>query len=210
MRPPAGVLSDYQIIQRLAARVGLGDEFADDVRSWQQRLLSRVAPLVPACRNWNKARCEIRWPRKSFSRIDVSPRPTAKPICCQVCLMIACHRPPCRPCDSLRFPPNGAGFAMGGRAATGTCDRQSPSVSGSRGLRRTIRGAYVFDRFTHRAARAGSPTTPGCRPDGQRRMAVQRSLRQCFDSGRIDRRGRRCRVLRHAGHVAYSAGGNGR
>jgi len=41
--PPAGVKSDYEIVQALARRVGLGEEFAEDVASWKHRLLGRVA-----------------------------------------------------------------------------------------------------------------------------------------------------------------------
>ncbi|MDG2385385.1 MAG: molybdopterin-dependent oxidoreductase [Pirellulaceae bacterium] len=41
--PPAGVKSDYAIIQELAQRVGLGDEFNHDVTVWQKRLLARLA-----------------------------------------------------------------------------------------------------------------------------------------------------------------------
>jgi anaerobic selenocysteine-containing dehydrogenase len=37
--PPAGVKSDLQIIQELAARVGLGDALAGDAREWKQRLI---------------------------------------------------------------------------------------------------------------------------------------------------------------------------
>ncbi len=42
--PPDGVRSDYQIVQQLAARVGLNELFADDVDAWKDRLLTRVAP----------------------------------------------------------------------------------------------------------------------------------------------------------------------
>jgi len=42
VEPPPGVKSDYQIIQALAARVGLGDEFSGDVDHWKRRLLGRV------------------------------------------------------------------------------------------------------------------------------------------------------------------------
>ncbi len=41
--PPPGVKSDYQIIQALAARVGLGAEFAVEVGVWKERLLAKVA-----------------------------------------------------------------------------------------------------------------------------------------------------------------------
>lgn len=41
--PPEGVLSDYEIVQRLAGRVGLGAPFSDDVDTWKRRLLRRVA-----------------------------------------------------------------------------------------------------------------------------------------------------------------------
>lgn len=38
--PPPGVRSDLQIIQGLAARVGLGARFAGDARAWKERLVS--------------------------------------------------------------------------------------------------------------------------------------------------------------------------
>jgi len=41
--PPAGILSDYEIVQHLARRVGLGDAFSDDVDTWKRRLLQRVS-----------------------------------------------------------------------------------------------------------------------------------------------------------------------
>jgi anaerobic selenocysteine-containing dehydrogenase len=41
--PPTGVLTDYGIVQELARRVGLADEFAVDAREWKRRLLGRVA-----------------------------------------------------------------------------------------------------------------------------------------------------------------------
>lgn len=40
--PPEGVLSDYEIVQRLALRVGLGAEFSASVDTWKRRLLDRV------------------------------------------------------------------------------------------------------------------------------------------------------------------------
>lgn len=44
--PPAGVLTDYEILGRLAPRVGLDDpDFRLPVRAWKERLLGRVAPL---------------------------------------------------------------------------------------------------------------------------------------------------------------------
>jgi anaerobic selenocysteine-containing dehydrogenase len=43
VEPPPGILSDYQILQQLANRVGLQADFADDVDVWKQRLLGRVA-----------------------------------------------------------------------------------------------------------------------------------------------------------------------
>jgi anaerobic selenocysteine-containing dehydrogenase len=42
--PPAGVRTDYEIVQGLARRVGLDGEFAADARTWKRRLLERVAP----------------------------------------------------------------------------------------------------------------------------------------------------------------------
>jgi anaerobic selenocysteine-containing dehydrogenase len=41
--PPEGVKSDYEIVQALAPRVGLGDAFSESVRKWKIRLLGRVA-----------------------------------------------------------------------------------------------------------------------------------------------------------------------
>lgn len=41
--PPAGVKTDYEIVQALARRVGLAERFADDTRAWKRRLLGRVA-----------------------------------------------------------------------------------------------------------------------------------------------------------------------
>ena len=42
--PPAGVRSDLEIMQALAARVGLGEALAGDARSWKRRTLARLAP----------------------------------------------------------------------------------------------------------------------------------------------------------------------
>ena len=42
--PPDGVLTDYEIVQALARRVGLAGEFSVDAREWKRRLLGRVAP----------------------------------------------------------------------------------------------------------------------------------------------------------------------
>lgn len=42
--PPPGMLNDYEIIQQIARRVGLGDDFSEDVTTWKRRLLGRVAP----------------------------------------------------------------------------------------------------------------------------------------------------------------------
>ncbi len=41
--PPPGVKSDYQIIQELARRTGLAEEFSDDVETWKRRVLAKVA-----------------------------------------------------------------------------------------------------------------------------------------------------------------------
>lgn len=41
--PPFGVKSDYEIVRELAPRVGLDEEFSDDVEDWKRRLLSKVA-----------------------------------------------------------------------------------------------------------------------------------------------------------------------
>ncbi|MFM8282687.1 MAG: molybdopterin-dependent oxidoreductase [Planctomycetaceae bacterium] len=41
--PPDGVRSDHRIIRELAARTGLGAEFADDEETWKRRLLTHVA-----------------------------------------------------------------------------------------------------------------------------------------------------------------------
>ena len=43
--PLAGTRSDYDILRALAPRVGLGDEFQEEVSVWKSRLLHRVAPL---------------------------------------------------------------------------------------------------------------------------------------------------------------------
>ena len=40
--PPAGVFSDFEIFQQLAARVGLPSEFADNETSWKNRLLNKL------------------------------------------------------------------------------------------------------------------------------------------------------------------------
>ena len=42
--PPVDVKTDYQIVQDLAPRVGLGDTFSEDVDTWKRRILERVAP----------------------------------------------------------------------------------------------------------------------------------------------------------------------
>ena len=45
VEPPSTVKSDLQIIQELAARVGLGDEFAPSARDWQRRIAEpKLAP----------------------------------------------------------------------------------------------------------------------------------------------------------------------
>lgn len=41
---PDGVLTDLQILQGLAARVGLADVMAGDARAWKSRLLANIAP----------------------------------------------------------------------------------------------------------------------------------------------------------------------
>ena len=44
--PPAGVKSDLEIVQGLAARVGLGDALAGDARSWKRRIIApRLGPV---------------------------------------------------------------------------------------------------------------------------------------------------------------------
>jgi anaerobic selenocysteine-containing dehydrogenase len=43
--PPEGVLTDYAIVQELARRVGLADEFTASSRDWKRRLLGRVEGL---------------------------------------------------------------------------------------------------------------------------------------------------------------------
>lgn len=43
--PPEGVKSDYQIVQELACRVGLSDEFTWDVDAWKKKLLAPVVDL---------------------------------------------------------------------------------------------------------------------------------------------------------------------
>lgn len=44
--PPAGVRSDLEIIQDLAARVGLGERFAGTTRTWKERLISDEAAAL--------------------------------------------------------------------------------------------------------------------------------------------------------------------
>lgn len=39
---PPGVKTDYEIVQALAAKLGMANEFSEDVESWKRRLLSRV------------------------------------------------------------------------------------------------------------------------------------------------------------------------
>ncbi len=41
--PPDGVLTDFEIMQRLAERVGLADEFSGSIEDWKRRMLRRVA-----------------------------------------------------------------------------------------------------------------------------------------------------------------------
>ncbi len=41
-RPPAGVRTDYEIVQALAARLGFGDDFREPARVWKQRLLGAL------------------------------------------------------------------------------------------------------------------------------------------------------------------------
>ena len=41
--PPDGVKTDYEMVQALAPRVGLGDEFSADVETWKRRMLAPVA-----------------------------------------------------------------------------------------------------------------------------------------------------------------------
>jgi anaerobic selenocysteine-containing dehydrogenase len=41
--PPPGVRSDLQIVQELAARVGLGDRFSGSARAWKERLIAPAA-----------------------------------------------------------------------------------------------------------------------------------------------------------------------
>jgi anaerobic selenocysteine-containing dehydrogenase len=43
--PPTGAKSDYEILQALAPRLGLGEEFGRSVREWKRRMLSGVADL---------------------------------------------------------------------------------------------------------------------------------------------------------------------
>jgi len=43
--PPAGVKSDYEILQALAPRLGLGEEFGRSVREWKQRMRGGLADL---------------------------------------------------------------------------------------------------------------------------------------------------------------------
>ena len=41
--PPEGVKTDYEIVQELAGRVGLAEEFSIPIREWKRKLLSKVA-----------------------------------------------------------------------------------------------------------------------------------------------------------------------
>jgi len=43
--PPEGVKTDYEIVQALALRVGLGDAFAEEVEAWKRRMLAPVSGL---------------------------------------------------------------------------------------------------------------------------------------------------------------------
>jgi anaerobic selenocysteine-containing dehydrogenase len=43
VEPPAGVKSDYRIVQALAERVGLADEFSGTEQDWKRRMLTPVA-----------------------------------------------------------------------------------------------------------------------------------------------------------------------
>jgi anaerobic selenocysteine-containing dehydrogenase len=45
VRPPEGVKSDYQIVQELAKRVGLGEVFSRDASEWKRMFLNRVSAL---------------------------------------------------------------------------------------------------------------------------------------------------------------------
>ena len=49
--PPDGVRTDYEIVQELASRVGLEDEFAGSSRDWKRRLLARVDGLGASLEN---------------------------------------------------------------------------------------------------------------------------------------------------------------
>ena len=42
--PPPLVKTDYEIVQALAPRVGLGEKFSEDVDTWKKRILERVSP----------------------------------------------------------------------------------------------------------------------------------------------------------------------
>jgi anaerobic selenocysteine-containing dehydrogenase len=42
--PPDGVLTDYEMVQRLAPRLGLNGEFGGAAREWKRRLLRKVEP----------------------------------------------------------------------------------------------------------------------------------------------------------------------
>ncbi|MBI2944582.1 MAG: molybdopterin-dependent oxidoreductase [Candidatus Wallbacteria bacterium] len=45
VRPPPGVATDFEILRRLAPRVGLGAEFGGTAREWKRKLLGKIAPL---------------------------------------------------------------------------------------------------------------------------------------------------------------------
>jgi anaerobic selenocysteine-containing dehydrogenase len=42
--PPSGVRTDLQIVQAVAARVGLGEALSGDARAWKRKLLAKVEP----------------------------------------------------------------------------------------------------------------------------------------------------------------------
>jgi anaerobic selenocysteine-containing dehydrogenase len=42
--PPDGVKTDYEIVQALAPRLGLGAAFSESIRDWKRRLLNKVEP----------------------------------------------------------------------------------------------------------------------------------------------------------------------
>ncbi len=76
VEPPEGVKSDLEIIQGLAARVGLGEELAGSAREWKRRLMQPEAGREGGSRSSSsrRARSGTRSRRRSCSRDGSSRR----------------------------------------------------------------------------------------------------------------------------------------